>query len=250
VFESPAIPQSMNPTALVTGGAIRVGRAISLGLAGAGYDIVMTFRTSAGPAEEARSLIEELGRRCTLVKADLGDPGAIIALGTQVRSEHSRLDVLINSAANFLPTSLLDIDAEEWNEVMHVNLRAPHLMVREFADLLRESHGSVVNIADHMGLRPWVKYAHHSVSKAGLIHLTRIQARAMAPHVRVNAVAPGLVFPPPGMDGEALAAAIDATMLKRAGTADDVAEAVLYLARAEYVTGHVLVVDGGREGAD
>ena len=101
-----------------------------------------------------------------------------------------------------------------------------------------------------MGLRPWVKYAHHSVSKAGLIHLTRIQARAMAPHVRVNAVAPGLVFPPPGMDGEALAAAIDATMLKRAGTADDVAEAVLYLARAEYVTGHVLVVDGGREGAD
>jgi pteridine reductase len=235
----------MNPTALVTGGAIRVGRAIALGLAGADYDLVLTYRSSAGPAEEVRALVEELGRRCTLVQVDMGDPRGVSALGVKVRESHGRLDVLVNSAASFRPTSLLEIDAEEWDDVMDVNLRAPHLMVRAFADLLRESKGSVVNIADHMGMEPWVRYAHHSVSKAALIHLTRIQARALAPDVRVNAIAPGLVLPPGDMDAGALAAAIDSTVLKRAGTAEDVAEAVLYLTRAGYVNGHLLVVDGG-----
>jgi pteridine reductase len=238
----------MNPTALVTGGAVRVGRAIALGLAEAGYDLVLTYRSSAGPAEETRTVIEAMGRRCTVVRADMADPTAIAQLGVQVRDAHGRLDVLVNSAASFQATTLLDIDAEEWTEVLDVNLRAPHLMVRAFADLLRESRGSVVNISDHMGLEPWVRYAHHSVSKAALIHLTRIQARALAPDVRVNAVAPGLVMAPDGMDESALADAIDATLLKRAGTAEDVSEAVLYLARASYVTGHVLVVDGGVAG--
>lgn len=236
---------AMNPTALVTGGAIRVGRAISLGLARADYDVVVSYRSSAGPAEEVRSLIEGMGRRCTTVRTDLSDPEAIAGLGDQVRGEHGRLDVLVNAAANFLPTSLLDIGAAEWNEVMDVNLRGPHLMVREFATLLGESGGTVINIADHMGAQPWVRYAHHSVSKAALMHLTKIQARALAPLVRVNAVVPGLVLPPDGMDGATLETAVEATVLKRIGSAEDVAEAVLYLAGAQYVTGHLLVVDGG-----
>ncbi len=235
----------MNPTALVTGGAVRVGRAISLGLAGAGYDIVVSYRSSTGAAEELKGLIEDMGRRCTLIQADMGDPAAIARLGAEVRDTHGRLDVLVNSAASFMPTSLLEIEADEWNDVMDVNLRGPHLMVREFAALLRKSSGTVINIADHMGMQPWVRYAHHSVSKAGLIHLTKIQARALAPEVRVNAVAPGLVMPPEGMDEAALDAGVEATVLKRAGSAQDVVEAVLYLAHAGYVTGQLLVVDGG-----
>ena len=110
---------------------------------------------------------------------------------------------------------------------------------------MRSTQGAVVNIADHMGMKPWVRYGAHSVSKAGLIHLTKIQARALSPEVRVNAVAPGLVLPPNGLSGDALQREVDATLVKKVGTPQDVVDAVLYLARAPYVTGQLLVVDGG-----
>lgn len=234
-----------NPTALVTGGAVRLGRALSLGLAEAGYDVVVNYRSSEGPAEEVRDRIAALGRRCTLVQADLSDPGAPIELIDVVQEEYGRLDLLVNSAASFHSTAILDVDAEEWDEILAVNTRGPHLLVKEAAPLLRAAGGAVVNIADHMGTRPWVRYGAHSVSKAALIHLTRIQARALAPEVRVNAVAPGLVLPPDDLPEEALEREIEATLVKRVGTPQDVVEAVLYLVRAPYVTGQLLAVDGG-----
>lgn len=233
------------PVALVTGGAIRVGRAISLGLADAGYDLVVHYRSSAGPAEEVRGRVEALGRRCILASADLGDPDQVAGLAAVADAEFGRLDLLVNSAASFHSTHILDTDAEEWSSVLDVNVRGPHLLLRALAPLLRRSRGNVVNIADHMGVKPWVRYGAHSVSKAALIHLSRIQARAMAPDVRVNAVAPGLVLPPQGLTGEDLEAEIGATLLKRSGTPEDVVEAVLYLSRASFVTGQLLVVDGG-----
>lgn len=236
---------SVHPVALVTGGAVRVGRAISLALAEAGYDLVVHYNSSAGPAREVRDAVEALGRRCVTAGGDLSDPATPEALSDAVRKEYGRLDLLVNSAANFRSHHILEVDADEWDRALDVNLRAPHLLTRAVADLLRSARGSVVNIADHMGLKPWVRYGHHSVSKAGLIHLTRIQARALAPDVRVNAVAPGLVLPPEGVTGEALAREVEATLLKKAGTPDDVAGAVIYLARAPYVTGQLLVVDGG-----
>jgi pteridine reductase len=235
----------MTPVALVTGGAVRVGRAISLGLAEAGYDVVVHYRSSEGPAREVQRQIEDLGRRCVTVGADLADPASAGTVAGAVRSALGRLDVLVNAAANFRATALLEIEAEEWNQVLDVNLRAPHLLVRELAELLREGGGAVINISDHMGLKPWLRYAHHSVSKAALIHLTKIQARALAPQVRVNAIAPGLVLAPEGMPEEALQREIEATLLGRSGTPQDVVHAVLYLASARYVTGQVLVVDGG-----
>jgi pteridine reductase len=236
---------STHSTALVTGGAVRIGRAISLGLAEAGYHVVVNYRSSSGPAEEVRDRISDLGRRCTLVQGDLGRPHDIRRIVDEVLAEHGRLDVLVNSAAGFHSTSILDVDADEWDEILGVNTRGPHLLVREASELLRAAGGAVVNIADHMGLKPWVRYGAHSVSKAALIHLTRIQARALAPEVRVNAVAPGLVLPPEGLSEGALEREIEATLVKRVGTPDDVVEAVLYLARASYVTGQILSVDGG-----
>ena len=236
---------SSAPVALVTGGAVRIGRALALGLAEAGFDVVVSYRSSAGPAEEVRDRIEALGRRCALVRGDLGVPDDIEGIAGAVADAHGRLDLLVNSAASFHDTPLLEVGADEWDAVLGVNTRGPHLLVRACAPLLRESRGVVVNIADHMGIKPWVRYGAHSVSKAALIHLTRIQARALAPEVRVNAVAPGLVLPPEGLSDEALAREVDATLVKRVGSPQDVVEAVLYLARAPFVTGQLLVVDGG-----
>ncbi len=240
-----AVMNDSTAVALVTGGAVRVGRALSLGLAEAGYDVVVNYRSSIGPAGEVRDRVEALGRRCVLARGNLGKPGDIEMVAQAVGEEFGRLDLLVNSAAGFHSTHILETDAEEWSAILDVNTRGPHLLVRALAELLRASRGCVVNIADHMGLNPWVRYGAHSVSKAALIHLTRIQARALAPEVRVNAVAPGLVLPPEGLSHEALGKEIEATLLKRIGTPQDVVDAVLYLARADFVTGQILVVDGG-----
>ena len=128
---------------------------------------------------------------------------------------------------------------------MGVNLKGPHVLVREFAPLLRSSRGSIVNVADHMGLKPWVQYAHHSIAKAGLIHLTQIQAVALAPEVRVNAVAPGLVLAPESMSEAAVEREIESTLLQRPGTPEDVTRTVLFLVQSPFVTGQTIVVDGG-----
>lgn len=222
-----------------------MGRAISLGLAAAGYDVVVGFHSSEAPAREVRELIESAGRRCVLVKGDLADPSTAHELAEAAREGFGRLDLLVNSASNFHGTAVLDTDADEWDAILDVNLRAPHLLVRACADLLSASGGSVVNISDHMGVKPWVRYGAHSVSKAALVHLTRVQAKALAPEVRVNSVAPGLVLPPEGLSEKEIEAEAAATLLERAGSPRDVVEAILYLARADYVTGQLLVVDGG-----
>ncbi|RMH20197.1 MAG: SDR family oxidoreductase [Gemmatimonadetes bacterium] len=236
----------MSRVALVTGGAVRVGRALSLGLAEAGYDLLVHYHASSGPAEQVRLEAQALGRDVDLVQADLADPAQVEHLAEHLARRFGRLDLLVNSASLFEPTALLEIGADAWDRVMAVNLRGPHLLVRACADLLRASRGCVVNISDHMALEPWVRYAHHSVSKAALIHLTRIMARALAPHVRVNAIAPGLVLAPEGLDDEALQAEIDATVLGRSGSPEDVLRTVLFLADSPYITGDLIVVDGGR----
>lgn len=236
----------MTPVALVTGGAVRIGRAITLGLAEAGYDVVVNYHSSEAPARELAVLLGERGRQALLAQGDVSDPAAVRRMGGAVRERFGSLNVLVNSAANFFATSLLDIESDEWDRVLGVNLKGPHLMVRELAPLLDESQGAVVNIADHMGLEPWVRYAHHSVSKAALVHLTRIQARALAPRVRVNAIAPGLVLAPDDVNDAQIAGEIGKTPLGRAGTPDDVVSAVLFLVRSSYITGQLIVADGGR----
>lgn len=236
----------MPSVALVTGGAVRVGRAITLGLVDAGYDVVVNYHSSEGPARELVALAEARGRKAVTVQGDVSDPGDVARIGVAVRSHFDRLDLLVNSASNFQATSLLDIDSDEWDRVMEVNLKGPHLVVRECADLLRAAHGAVVNIADHMALEPWVHYAHHSVSKAALIHLTRIQAKALAPQVRVNAIAPGLVLAPEALSEEELASEIASTAMKAAGSPEDIVRTVLFLASSPYITGQTIVVDGGR----
>jgi pteridine reductase len=235
----------MSPVALVTGGAVRAGRAITLALAGAGYDMVVNYHSSEAPARSLEAELTAQGRDVLLAPGDISDTAAVERIGRGVRERFGRLDVLVNSAATFVSTSLLEIDSDEWDRVMAVNLKGPHLLVREFAPLLRASRGSIVNVADHMGLKPWVRYAHHSVAKAGLVHLTRIQAVALAPEVRVNAVAPGLVLAPETMSVAAVEREVKSTLLRRPGTPEDVTRTVLFLVDSPFITGQTIVVDGG-----
>jgi NAD(P)-dependent dehydrogenase (short-subunit alcohol dehydrogenase family) len=232
--------------ALVTGGAVRLGRAIALGLAEAGYDLAVTYRSSSDAAREVQRIVGKQGRRCELVPADLSDPKAPETVVDAVAAAFGRLDLLVNSAASFESCRLLDVDAESWDAVMDLNVRAPHLLVRAAAELLRHSQGSVINLTDLSAFQPWTERPHHAVSKAALAHLTRIQARALAPEVRVNAIAPGAVLPPDDLTDDRREALAAATPLKRLGSPQDVVDAVLYLARASFVTGQILVVDGGR----
>ena len=235
----------MSQVALVTGGAVRAGRAITLALADAGYDMVVNYYSSEAPARTLEAELTGRGREVLLAQGDVSDASAVGQIGQAVRERFGRLDVLVNSAATFISTPLLEIESEEWDRVMGVNLKGPHLLAREFAPLLRSSKGAIINVADHMGLKPWVLYAHHSIAKAALVHLTRIQAVALAPEVRVNAVAPGLVLAPEGMSEAAVEREVQSTLLQRPGTPEDVTRTVLFLVRSPFVTGQTIVVDGG-----
>ncbi len=229
--------------ALITGSARRVGRAIMLECARHGAHVVIHHGASdehaASAAEEARSY----GVEALIVKANLEDPPAIAAMFEQIHAHYGRLDLLVNSAANFKRNALLDIDLAEWESVINTNLRAPFLCSQHAARLMiaGEQGGVIINISDKGGVQPWVIRPHHSIAKAGLIMLTHNAALALAPHnIRVNCIIPGIVTAednPPN--------AGDSLPLGRIGTPEDVARAVVFLATNDFVTGAVLRVDGG-----
>ena len=235
----------MNPVALVTGGGVRVGRAIALGMVESGYDLVVSYNSSATGAAEVATAAAHLGRRVHPVRAELSSEEDVVRLARSVQDRFGRLDLLVNSASSFVTADLLEVTTEEWDSVMAMNLRAPFLLVRETAALLKAARGSVVNIVDLSALQPWTSHPHHSVSKAGLLHLTKVMARALAPHVRANAVAPGHVLPPESFSAADIERDRRRVPLGRIGTPEDVVNAVRFLAGADYVTGEVIVVDGG-----
>ncbi len=236
----------MRKVALVTGGAVRVGRALSIGLAEAGYDLVVHYHRSEAAAREVARAIEALGRRVALVQADLADGSGAESVIETARTSFGRLDLLVNNAASFDQTPLLEVDEARWDRVMALNLKGPFLVVRDAAELLRASGGSVVNLLDLSAFQPWTQYPHHAVSKAGLLHLTKILARVLAPEVRVNAIAPGTVLPPDDQDEADRRQERERTPVGRLGTPDDVLRTVLFLAGSPFITGEVVVVDGGR----
>lgn len=233
--------------ALVTGGARRLGRELSLGLAAAGADVVINYHESAAEAEATAAEIVALGRRVITIRADVAIKADVVRLVRETADVFGRLDVLVNNASTFQSTPLLAIEEAEWDRVMGVNLKGPFLLAQAAQPLLRrEGGGVIVNIADLSGLEPWPSYAHHSVSKAGLIHLTRVLARALGPEIRANCIAPGTVLPPEGYTEVQLRESRDRTVLHRIGSPDDLVRALLFLVESDYVTGEVLVVDGGR----
>ena len=224
---------------------MRVGRALSLGLAQAGYDVVVHYHSSASAARDVSSRIQQLGRRALAVGCDLGDPAAVEHVADAARKEFGHLDLMVNSAASFEHADLLDVDAEAWDRGMALNLRAPFLLVRASVDLLRASKGTIVNLLDLGAVHAWTHRPHHAVSKAGLLHLTRILARALAPDVRANAVALGSVLPPEDLGKDTAEFERRRTPLRRTGSPEDVVRTVLFLAASPFITGEMIVVDGG-----
>jgi NAD(P)-dependent dehydrogenase (short-subunit alcohol dehydrogenase family) len=231
---------------LVTGGAVRVGRAISLALAGEGMRVVVHYNSSSGDADALVEEIRSAGGEAVAIGADLSRGGEVERLARQAAEAFGGVDVLVNNASVFPPERLEETDEALWDRTLAVNLKAPFLLTRHLAATLRERRGQVVNLCDLAGVQTWAAYAAHGVSKAGLVHLTRVAARSLAPQVRVNGIAPGAVLPPESMGEDELDALARSTPLKRIGSPEDVTRALLYLLHAEYVTGEVLVVDGGR----
>ncbi|MCX7194146.1 MAG: pteridine reductase [Proteobacteria bacterium] len=236
---------------LVTGGAKRVGAAISRRLHAAGATIALHYLTSD---REASALQDELNTLRTdsaaAFSADLLDLNALPRLVEQVIARFGRLDALVNNASSFYATPLAQVDEQQWHDLLGTNLRAPLFLAQAASDELRRRHGCIVNIVDIHAERPMHGHLLYSVAKAGLVALTRGLAQEMAPNVRVNAVAPGVILWPENSaweDETQRRKIVAHTLLKREGEPDDIAKAVQFLiADAPYITGQVIAVDGGR----
>jgi pteridine reductase len=232
--------------ALVTGAAKRLGHAIALGLAHEGADLAIHYGKSATEANELVTEAKSLGCRATSFSADLTIVSAIEKLIDDTVCHFGRLDILINCAANFLETRFGETTEKTWDASLDTNLKAPFFCSQAAAPHLAQSgHGIIINFADIGGLLGWCEYLPHSVSKSGIILMTRILAKELAPAVRVNAIAPGTITMP-GDPPEWQADFIRRAPLRRTGRPDEIVDTVLYLIHAEFMTGQTIVLDGGR----
>jgi NAD(P)-dependent dehydrogenase (short-subunit alcohol dehydrogenase family) len=236
-----------NRCALVTGAAVRVGRAIASALAEQGMRVVVHYNSSRDAADELVEEIRAGGGEAVAVYADLSLHADVERLAERAESAFGGVDVLVNNASIFPEEGLDEVDEELWDETIAINLKAPFFLTGRIGAAMRQrGSGVIVNLADLAGLHPWRGYAAHGISKAGLLHLTRVAALSLAPEVRVAAIAPGTVLPPEGLDAHEVERLARRAPLRRNGSPDDVVHALLYLLRADFVTGEVLRVDGGR----
>jgi NAD(P)-dependent dehydrogenase (short-subunit alcohol dehydrogenase family) len=229
------------PRVLVTGAAKRIGRTIAIELSQRGFDVAIHYNTSEQEAAEVAALCEG----APIFRADLGNVPEIRAMYAEIRSRFGTLDAVVNNAARFTRFDPLEITEEDWDFIHSVNLKGTFFSCQEAGRMMKETGGGrIVNISSLGGLRPWAEHAHYCASKAGLIMLTKALSKAFAPEITVNSVAPG-VIPFDDVD-ERIQRMIDATPMKRAGTAKDIADAVhFFLTAPQFITGQVVAVDGG-----
>jgi len=233
--------------ALVTGGAKRVGRSIALTLAERGAEVVLHYRGSEREAQEVLALIKRAGGKPVAVQGDVSVAADVDRIVETALQAFGRIEILVNNAAIFYRTPFEELTEEDWDRFLNVNLKGPFLLCRKIgAIMLRQGQGKIVNLADIAGQKVWAEYIPYSVSKAGLIALTRGLAKALAPHVQVSAIAPGTVLLPEGTTPEEREGAVRRVPLERLGFPEDIARAVVYLVENDFITGEVLRVDGGQ----
>jgi len=232
--------------ALVTGGAHRVGKAITLGLARAGARVAINYHSSQSAAEETAAEVRALGGEALPVAADVADPAQVEAMVAAITQQWGGVDVLVNGASLFAKTPVPTRDLTTWQRVTRILIDGAFYCANAVAPyMLERGEGVIINIVDLSAWEAWPGYTAHSVGKTALLALTRQLALELAPAVRVNAVAPGPVLPPPDYDEERKVRVARRTLLNRWGTPEDVANAVLFLIQADYITGDVITVDGG-----
>jgi NAD(P)-dependent dehydrogenase (short-subunit alcohol dehydrogenase family) len=230
--------------ALVTGSAKRIGRSIALRLSAEGAAVVVNYATSKTEAESVVSQIAGLAGRAIAVQADVTQRAEVRKLVSATEREFGRIDILVNNAGVFFPAKFSELTEEQWDRVMNINLKSQFLCSQEVAPIMKRlGRGRIINLSSLGGLLAWPSYTHYCVSKAGSIQLTRCLARALAPEILVNSVAPGTIQFPGELPDEEY---IRRVPLHRTGTGNDIADAVVYLASSDFVTGQIIAVDGGR----
>jgi len=247
-IESGNAPQSLSPlagqTALVTGGARRIGRAIALSLAAAGANVAITYRGSQADAEDTVRALAALNVEALAVRTDLDDPLSIRESVAAVVAEFGQLNILVNNAGVFESAALENITVQQWDHMFATNTRAPFLVAQAAYPHLRAASGRIINIGSLGGTHPWATHAHYCTSKAALHMLSQTMAKAWAPEVSVNCVAPGMIVQ--GEVGEAYVHFAERTPMQRNGTPLDVAAAVMFFATGpHFITGQLMAVDGG-----
>jgi NAD(P)-dependent dehydrogenase (short-subunit alcohol dehydrogenase family) len=232
----------------VTGSAVRLGRAMALDLARRGANIVVHYNTSEADARKTAAEIEALGRRALLVQADLAQVAQVKRVVGEIEQGFGRLDVLVNSASNFIRVPWQEINETVYDLSLDVNLKGPTFCALEAAKLIRATGGGkIINFADWAGFRPYKNYLPYLLAKGAMITLTRALALELAPEIAVNAVAPGPVLPPPDASEAMKATMIRQVPLQRMGSPDDIVATVAFLIEgSDFITGQVICVDGGR----
>lgn len=231
--------------AIVTGGAVRLGRALALALAEQGARLVIHYNSSAGLAEETLAQIKALSDGIA-VRADLRQVNQVKAIIAHAVEHFGQVDVLINSAAIFEPGGISDTTETDWDRHFEINLKAPFFLCQAFAAQVgKERPGHIINIADWRATRPRANFLAYTLTKAALITMTYSLAQALAPNIQVNAIAPGLILPPPGKDQAYLEQMAQTIPAHKAGSPDDIAKAMLFLLGSDFITGELIFVTGG-----
>lgn len=237
----------MARTALVTGGGRRLGAAICKALHTAGFDVIVHYHQSGGDAKRLVARLNQVRANSAIaLAANLAQPAAVRLFAADALAWHGQLDLLVNNASCFRPTPLDRTSDSDWEQLINTNLRAPFLLCQQLAGALQQQQGGIINLVDIYAEKPLLDHSLYSISKAGLTMLTQSLARELAPRVRVNGIAPGLILPPEN-DPQRAHALLASVPLARTGTPDDIAATAVWLAtNAPYITGQIIQVDGGR----
>jgi pteridine reductase len=233
--------------AIVTGGAVRLGKSLVLALAREGARLAVHYNSSSGPAEETVAEVKDLGCDALAIQSDLSQSGLAPILIQRAATHFGQVDILINNAAIFEAADLARTTDAIWDSQFAINLRAPFFLSQAFAAHVgRERPAAIVNIADWRGLHPDTGYLAYSLAKAGVLAMTRGLALALAPNIQVNAIAPGAILPPPGKDQAYLDELARAIPLQRVGSPAEIANMLIHLLKSEFITGEVIFVTGGQ----
>jgi NAD(P)-dependent dehydrogenase (short-subunit alcohol dehydrogenase family) len=244
--EGPLQGRLEGKAALVTGGAQRIGQAIALELARAGANVAITYLQSERAARALTRELQLIGVKALALKCDVRNPKSVKDVAKSVVKQFGGLDILVNNAGFYETASFEELTPDQWDNILRTNTRGPFLVAQALLPALRKQGGRIVNLGSLGGVRPWSSHGHYCVSKAALHMLTRVMAKALAPGIAVNAVAPGMIETDAKASRDQLARMAAKTPMKRNGTPEDVVEAVLFFATAtRFITGQVLYVDGG-----